>query len=226
MFPPPYDLLPRLCDLPVNPAVVASFHNAAQISKTWRETFPEQSLIPGILDDLVIVTAHLTAESIRTEGASWSDSIGTGLLVNPLVYQLYELRVGELRHGSRGEVLQEVFRIAALLFLRRTKWHAVFVSSLIDSQVVKLKHLLCTTNEYYWTGFETLKAWILVMGALYTRSHSAERLWYETEILRELGCMEGVGLPDLLAQVKGILWFEDLFAEFELTLRKELRMLS
>ena len=61
--------------------------------------------MPGILDDLIMVTAHLTAESIRTKQVSGTDVIATGVLVNPLVHRLYGLRLKKPYHCCRSETL-------------------------------------------------------------------------------------------------------------------------
>ena len=226
IFPPPYDLLPRLRDLPVNSSDLSSFHNATQTSRKWHETFPESPLIPGILDDLKIVTAHLTAESIRTKKAIGTEPVATGILVNPLVHRLYGLRLKKPYHCCRSETLQEAFRIAALLYLSRTKWTANYISTLFDLQVIKLKRWLSEMDDDLWEDFNILRAWILVIGALCSHEHSAERLWYEREILHMVRYVGGVTLPDLLSQVKSFLWFEDLFGDTALVVWKELRMLS
>jgi hypothetical protein len=65
-----------------------------------------------------------------------------------------------------------------------------------------------------------------VMEALHSHKHSAEKLWLERKALRIVKRMDGVELPELLAQVRGFLWIEDLFGESALMLWKELRMLS
>ena len=232
MFPAPHSLLPRLCDLPLYPSITSSFHSATQSALTWRVTLPDQPLIPDLLDDLVIVTAHLTAESIRTAGTSWRDSISIGLLANPLIYRLLELRAEELDDNHHGMILQESFRLAALMFLRKTKWHSVFTTGPIQQQVAKLKTLLGGSqaqeddDDNNWKEFENLKCWVLFMGAIYSIEHSAESVWFASEILRMVKKMKCVDLAEMLSRVKSVLWFEDLFGEAAKALVRQLRMLS
>jgi hypothetical protein len=68
-----------------------------------------------------------------------------------------------------------------------------------------------------------LKAWMLVIGTLHSHKHSAEKLWFERKVLRMVKRMDGVELPELLAQVRGFLWIEDFFGESALMLWKDLR---
>lgn len=204
----------------------SSFHNASQAARVWRYTFTEGPPIPDIIDDLVKVTAHLASESLRTESACWSDITTTGLLVNHLIFRLHEIRFKQPHYHSRRIVLQEAFRIAALLFLRRTKWHAMFVSTLVESQVAMLRTWLEDASESDWKGFETLKSWALVMGACSSNKHSAERLWFIKELLHMVRLMHLANLADMLTLVKSVLWFEDLFGEMAQLVWKELWMMS
>ena len=182
--------------------------------------------MPLILEDLITVIAHLAAEANRTAGTSWTDSVAVGLLINPLVYRLYAMRVRIPHRLHRESMLQESFRIAALLFVARTKWHTVFISSLINLQAANLKDWIGSTKDNDWKGFEALKAWVLVIGATHSRRHSEERLWFLTEILsgwKRAGCAT---LSEYLAQVKGFLWIEDLFESAASEMWRDLRMLS
>jgi hypothetical protein len=206
--------------------MISSFHNATQAARVWRYTFTEGPVIPVLIDDLVIVTAHLTSEGLRTKGACWRDIMTTGLLVNPLIFRLHELRRKQPLHQNRRIILQEAIRIAALLFLRRTRWHAMFASTLVESQVAMLRKWLENASEGDWTGFETLKSWVLVMGACSSNKHSAERLWFIKEILRMVRVMRLAGLADMLALVKSVFWIEDLFGEVAQVVWKELWMMS
>jgi hypothetical protein len=225
-FPPPYDLLPRTRDLPTSPSILVSFYHATQAAKTWREIFPDKPSLSDVLDDLAILTAHLATESIRTKGAFWTDSIATGLRVNPLIHRLHELRLSRSHHHEREDLLQEVFRIAALLFLKQTKWHTLFISSLVESLITNLKSWLLETDENDWIGFEALKSWALVMGAINSENYSAERMWFEVELLHMARLIKCANVADMLGIVKSVLWIAELFNEPAEMLWKELRMIS
>ena len=163
---------------------------------------------------------------MRTKGVSWTDSIATGVRVNPLIYRLHGLRLDRSQRHERGDLLQEVFSIAGLLFLKQTKWNTLFVSSLVESLITKLKAWLYETDENDWIGFEALKSWALVIGAVNSGKYSAERLWFEVEILhtaRLIGC---ASMVDMLGIVKGFLWIADLFDEPAEMVWNELQMIS
>jgi hypothetical protein len=196
-----------------------------QAAKTWREIFPDKPSLPDILDDLVILTAYLTTESIRTKGASWTDTIAIGLRVNPLIHRLHGLRLSRSHSHERGDFLQEVFRIAALLFLKETKWHTLFVSSLVKSLVTELKSWLRETDENDWIGFEALKSWALVIGAINSGNYSAKRMWFEVKILHMTRLIKCANVADMLGMVKSVLWITELFDEPAVMIWKELCMI-
>jgi hypothetical protein len=153
------------------------------MARTWRDRFPHHHAIPNILDDLAIVTAHLISESSRTAGAIWTDSIATGIWVNPIVHSLLQLRIERPDCSNCNDVLQESFRIAAMLFLAWIKFHTGFISALTMTQVTRLKACLSNEGRAHWEKLEPLKLWILVMGGMNSEECSAESLWFRFEIL-------------------------------------------
>jgi hypothetical protein len=181
------------------------------MARTWREGFPQRSTIPDILDDVTVVTAHLISESARTAGAIWTDSIGTGVWVNPIVHRLLQLRIEQPDCSNCNDVLQESFRIAVLLYLARTKFHAGLIARLTITYIAKLKACLSYRDGTHWLRLEPLKIWILVVGGMHTEGPSEERLWFELEILKMARLMDMTDLRKVEEMAKSVLWIEDFF---------------
>lgn len=205
-FPIPYDSLPSVHSLPVSSSAPSMFTVAANMSRIWRDRFPQRPVIPDILDDVVVVTAHLTSESGRTAGAIWTDSIATGVWVNPIVHRLLQLRLEQPDCSNCNDVLQESFRVTALLYLARTKFHASLIARLTMTYVAKLKACLSNGDRTHWLRLEPLKVWILVIGAMHAEELSDERLWFELEILKMAQLMNMTDLRTVEATAKSMLW--------------------
>ena len=123
----------------------------------------------------------------------------------------------------------------------------------IQLMVTRLKDALCDAaqaqaqqdghddDDIWKGGFESLQSWILFIGAVYSHEHSADRIWFATEILRSMALRRrqqqprqeqetvGVGAEQdfsaMLDTVKKVLWFEDLFGKAAEDLLRQLRML-
>ena len=196
------------------------------MSRIWRDRFPQRPVIPDILDDVVVVTAHLTSESGRTAGAIWTDSIATGVWVNPIVHRLLQLRLEQPDCSNCNDVLQESFRLATLLCLARTKFHASLIARLTMTYVAKLKACLSNGDRIHWLRLEPLKVWILVIGAMHAEELSEERLWFELEILKMAQLMNMADLRTVDAIAKSVIWIEEFFHDKAQTLWRDLGALE
>ena len=197
--------------LSVSSSNLSQFHLAKRMSSIWRMKFPTSPSIPSILDDLVVVTAHLTSEGSRTAGAVWTDSLATGVWVNPIVHRLLHLRIEQPDRSNCNDVLQESFRIAAMLYLARTKFHKSLISALTAIHVAKLKACLSNECASHWDDLEPLKTWILVMGGMNAKEYSVGRLWFELMILKTARRMNVTRWGEVEVVAKSVLWIDELF---------------
>ena len=197
--------------LSVSSSILSQFHLAKRMSSIWRRRFPNLPAIPRILDDLVVVTAHLKSEGSRTAGALWTDSLATGVWVNPIVHRLLHLRIEQPDCSNCNDVLQESFRIGTMLYLARTKFHKSLISALTTIHVARLKACLSNECATHWDDLEPLKIWILVMGGMNAKEDSVERLWFELKILKTARRMNVTRREEVEVVAKGILWIDELF---------------
>lgn len=196
------------------------------MSTTWRSKFPQQDAIPSILDELATITAYLVSESNRTAGATWTDSVATGLWVNPIVHRLLLLRIEELDVLTGIQVLQESFRIAALLHLGRIKFHSGLIAGLTRTHVARLRTCLSSGGAAHWLRLEPLKVWILVMGGISAEGPSPERQWFESELLKLARLMNMADWGRVEAMAKSVLWIDDLFHDHAEILWRDLGALE
>jgi hypothetical protein len=146
--------------------------------------------------------------------------------MNPIVHRLLQLRIEQPDCSNGNDVLQESFRIAAMLYLTRTKFHTSLISALIMTHVAKLKACLSNADGAHWVRLEPLKTWILVMGGMNAGESSTERLWFGSEILEMARHMKMTNWRKVEATAKSLLWIEDLFYDKAQTFWRDLEALE
>lgn len=77
--------------------------------------------------------------------------------------------------------------------------------------ISKLKTLLSSTDDQVdWKPFNLLRLWLLFFGMLESRKEP-EVNWYTDSVSMVAERLEVVSWDSIVAAVKGVLWFEDIF---------------
>jgi hypothetical protein len=229
-YPCPHDLLPDLRSDAVNISTLVKSSSVEQISAIWRKKFPHLLDAADILDDLNILTAHLVSERKKT--AVWSESLITGLWINPLIHRLLHLQTTEHRDvDDDGKGIQECFRMAALLYMARARWDYGLPcpGQAIVWRLRKLKACLEAMGEVEWEQLWPLKLWVLVLGAINAGfaagGASPERVWFIDAMMGMVRTLGLVSWQQAEGVVKGLFWIEELMGKDMKVLQADLTVL-
>ena len=180
------------------------------LAKVCRETLPPESRWLEIYERLIDCSAQTESESVRTNGASWMQSLNGGGWPNVLIYHLLKWR--PLESGTSVVAFrEEIVRLAALLYLAPV-WRK-FGHFPVRTQYLVAKLLpLVKEDKGDWGPAWPLKLWALYMAVL--ESEQPEATAYFPRALaayiheRQLRSWKGV-----VRTVKSVLWLDSIFNE-------------
>ena len=187
---------------------------AKQMSRAWQRRFPRHPLVSKSLDQLVYIMTHLAPEGARKQNCVWTiNTEETRLWTDAVVYDLLRARRDEDVDADDGHVMQEAFRLAAMLYIYETKFYPDGLYFLIPDLPTRLRTVLEGHLGIDWAELWPLKLWILSIAAISSEPDTPERAWFVDQLSQCLDLQVPEYWPWLTQLLRDILWIEEIYSE-------------
>lgn len=200
---------------------------AKQMSQVWQRRFPNQPLVSKALDELVYIKMHLTPEGDRKQNCPWTiHTQDTRLWTNVVVYDLLQAHRDGIMDADGGYVMQEAFRLAAMLYIYETKFYPDGLFFLVPNLPARLRIVLAGHPGADWAELWPLKLWILSIAAISSEPDPPERAWFVDQLAQCLDLQVPEYWPWVSQLLRDILWIEEIYAEKAKSLHADLEALK
>lgn len=158
----------------------------------------------NIMRDMHSVVFQLKEEVLHTRGMAYRCGELAASNILPLQHRLLNL-ISAITDEAQQKL--DILRLGCILFFAEPRRLFGIMGVVSSTQTGKLRGLLKQQRDG-WRPFALLKAWVLAMGAM--ESRSSEREWFFTELTKSKVELGFHTWKDLQGKFQEILWYDEV----------------